>query len=94
MIPIGTALQPKTFTSAEFKLDRPMQSGDSISLYVRPSLTDTYVLIGTTTSAVLTFPYQAMPVEKYYWAQFKVTTSCNATSTSSSFVPIREIRLR
>lgn len=94
LIPIGTNRQLKTFASAEFKLDQPMQSGDSISLYGRPSLSDSYILIGTTTSAVLSDFISTIPFDKWQWAQFKVTMSCNATSTASSFMPLREIRLR
>jgi hypothetical protein len=94
IVPIGTALQPKTYGSAEFKLDRPLQSGDSISLYARKSLSDSYTLIGTTTTAVLSEGFQNIPFENWQWIQFKVTVSYNPTATSSSFVPIREIRIR
>ncbi len=94
IIPIGTFLQNKTFTSAEFKLDQPLQSGDSISLYARQSLADTFTLIGTTNAAVLSDSTQKWPFEKWQWVQFKVTMSCNATATSSSFNRLREIRLR
>jgi hypothetical protein len=90
IIPIGTILEKQTFGRIQFKLDRPMVSGDSITLYWRPSLTASYVLIGTTTTAQLSedFPtsiYQAQ------WAQFKITFVC--ASSGSSFIPLREVRL-
>ncbi len=94
IVPVGTYLQNKTFSSAEFKLDQPLQSGDSISLYARQSLSDAYTLIGTTTSAVLSFSEQKMPIEKFQWIQFKVTMSCNPAATSSSFNRLRELRIR
>jgi hypothetical protein len=94
IIPIGTAVNPKTFSSAEFKLDQPMKSGDSISLYARQSLSDTYQLIGITTTAVLSNFLQPIGFEKWQWIQFKATASCNATATSSSFIRIRELRIR
>lgn len=94
IIPVGTFFQSKTFRSAEFKLDQPLQSGDSISLYFRPSLSDSYTLIGTTTTAVLSEGFPSVSIEKMQWAQFKVTMTCNATATSSSFNRLREIRIR
>lgn len=94
IVPVGTFLQNRTFSSAEFKLDQPLQSGDSITLYIRESLSGSYVSLGTTTTSVLSFSNQIMPIQNMQWSQFKVTMSCNATSTSSSFNRIREIRIR
>lgn len=93
IIPIGTFAQPRTFNTMEFKLDQPLQSGDSISVYVRNSLSENYALVGTTTTAVLSDLYQ-QNWQKGQWVQFKITASCNPTSTSSSFVRLREIRIR
>lgn len=94
IIPVGTFFQNKTFGSAEFKLDQPLQSGDSISLYARQSLSDSYTLIGTTTTAVLSEGFPTMAFENWQWIQFKATMSCNATATSSSFNRLREMRIR
>ena len=94
LIPIGTAVAPKTFSSAEFKLDQPLMSGDSITLYARKSLSDSYTQIGTTTTAVLSDFYAPVGFEKWQWIQFKVVISCNATAINSSFVRLREIRIR
>lgn len=94
IVPIGTFLQPRTFSSIEFKLDQPMQSGDSITVYARESLSASYTLLGTTTTAVLSDCFQKFPTQKYQWIQFKIVVSCNATATSSSFMRIREIRVR
>jgi len=95
LIPIGTFFQNRTFGSAEFKLDQPMQSGDSLTLYARQSLADTYVAVGTTTTAaVLSNGITPLGFQNWQWIQFKVTASCNPTSTSSSFVRLREIRIR
>lgn len=94
LIPIGTFAQSKTFQSMEFKLDQPMQSGDSITVYARQSLSDTFVQVGTTTTAVLSDFYQPVNFQKWQWVQFKITISCNSVSTSSSFVRLREIRIR
>jgi hypothetical protein len=92
--PIGTCMEPTSFTSAEFKLDRPMKSGDSIALYARKSLSDSFTLLGTTTSTVLSAFITNTPISNWQWLQLEAVITCNATATSSSRVPIREIRLR
>lgn len=102
LIPIGTATMPKTFASAEFKLDQPLQSGDTISIFARQSLSDSYVQIGSTTTSATVTPQgntisnflQPISFQDWQWVQFKITMSCNPTATSSSFVRLREIRIR
>lgn len=94
LIPIGTFAQSHTYLSMEFKLDQPMKSGDSITIYARNSLSDTYQLVGTTTTSMLSDFYQPLPFEKWQWIQFKVVISCNTDPTLSSFVRLREIRIR
>lgn len=94
IIPIGTFAQSKTFSSMEFKLDQPMQSGDSITVYARNSLAGTYTQLGTTTTAVLSDFYQPLNFQKYQWVQFEITMSCNSASTASSFMRLREVRIR
>ncbi len=90
IIPIGTILNKETFGNIEFKLDRPMVTGDEIRMYFRPSLTDSYTLMGTTTTAQLS-DYYPSNISQLQWVQFKVQMKC--ASSSSSFIPLREIRL-
>jgi hypothetical protein len=90
IIPIGTILDKKTFGNIEFKLDRPLASGDQIRLYARTSLSDSYTLLGTTTTAQLSDYYQSN-IFQSQWVQFKIQTKC--ASSSSSFIPLREVRL-
>lgn len=94
LIPIGTFLQPKSFQNMEFKLDQPLQTGDSITVYGRISLSDSYTLIGTTTTAVLSNILEPFTLEKLQWIQFKITMKCNSSVGSSSRVRLREIRVR
>lgn len=94
LIPIGTFLQTTTHASMEFKMDEPMKSGDSITIYARQNLSGTYVLIGTTTTQVLSDIYTPWPIQEGQWIQFLITMSCNSAAASSSFNRLREIRLR
>lgn len=95
IIPIGTILEKETFGSIEFKLDRPLASGDSIRLSWRANLTDAYTVIGTTTATASTFlqlsDYFQANISQSQWVQFKAEFKCAAAS--SSFIPLREIRL-
>jgi hypothetical protein len=93
IIPVGTFFNQKTFSSIEFKLDQPMTSGESITIYARQSLSDTYTLVGTTTTAVLSSSVQTINFEKWQWLQLKITTSTDGGSVTSSRVRIREIRI-
>ena len=90
IIPIGTILDKKTFGNIEFKLDRPMASGDSIQMYWRPSLSDSYTLMGTTSTTLLS-GYYPSNISQSQWAQFKIQMKC--ASSNSSFIPLREVRL-
>lgn len=100
LIPVGTAVEPRTFQQAEFKLDRPLASGDSISLYARKSLSDTYVLIATTTATadtstqILSNLLNPFTIQKQQWIQVMIVMSCNSSASTSSFNRLREIRLR
>ncbi len=91
IIPIGTILDKKTLGQAQFKLDRPMVSGDTISLYARSSLSDTYTLIGTSSTAQLS-EYFPSNLAQEQWLQFKITFKC--ASSGSSRIPLREVRIQ
>lgn len=94
LIPIGTFDNKASYSNLEFKFDEPMKSGDSITVYARRSLSDSYVLVGTTTDSVLSDMYSPISDQEYQWLQFMITMSCNSSATSSSFNRLREIRLR
>jgi hypothetical protein len=92
IIPIGTILEKKTLGQVQFKLDRPMLAGDSIRVYARASLTDSYTLIGTTSTTQLS-EYFPSNISQSQWIQFKVAFLC-APNGLSSRIPLREIRVQ
>lgn len=92
MVPTGTNLEAQTFGQIEYKLDRPLISGDSIRLSFRTSLADSYTLEGTSTSTTATLSEKFISnIRNSQWVQFKVEFSC--APSNSSFIPLREIRL-
>lgn len=91
IIPVGDFLHQRTFNNFEFKLGRPMVSGESISLYQRENLTDSFTLIGTTTTTTLSDKYDSN-FQNVQWVQFKIITS--STDTTPSYVPLRQLIIR
>lgn len=90
LIPLGSILNKQTLENISFKLDRPMTTGDQIQVYWRQSLTDSYTFIWTSALNQLS-DYHASTISQAQWAQFKIVVTC--ASSSSSFIPIRELRL-
>ncbi len=92
MIPTGTNLENMTFGQVEYKVDRPLATGDQIRLSFRTTLTDSYTVIGTSTSTTATLSEKFnSDIRASQWVQFKVEFAC--ASSSSSFIPLRELRL-
>lgn len=91
IIPIGTFFAKKTTGQIEFKLDRPMASGDQIKLYWRGSLSASYVQVGGTFTNLQLSDAAPSDMAQLQWVQFMIELS--AASSGSSFIPIRELRL-
>jgi hypothetical protein len=95
IIPVGTFLFPNTFSNVEFKLAKPLVSGESVKLSQRKNLTSSFAEIGTTSYSATTDTLSyAHPVnfELSQWLQIRAETS--STATTPSYCPLLEIRLR
>ncbi len=95
LLTTGTLLAQKTFSQVEYNLTTPMTSGDSLQLYYRLNSTGTWTTCGTvneeTTNRLSGYFKQAF--EKTQRLQFRAEITTGGT-TSSSFVRLKEIRLR
>jgi len=105
LIPVGTFLTQRTFETVEYKLDKPLASGDSIRLSYRTKFSGSYTLVGTsqvtsnqgTTTATSDTATQVLSdvfnsdIENAQWLQLKVEFKC---ASSSSYIRLREIRIR
>ncbi len=92
IIPVGTFLSPDTFSNIEFKLAKPLVTGESIRLSQRSNLTDSFTVIGTTTTAGLLSDVYPANFENVQWLQIRIESS--STATTPSYVPLLEVRLR
>lgn len=90
VIPVGTSIKPKSFEQLEFKLSRPMTTSETITLFTRSNLNDSYTQIGQTTTTVLSDVYP-FNVQNLQWIQIQAHLF---GPTDGSHVRITEIRLR
>lgn len=92
IIPVGTYLDSFTPSQLEWKSSKPLVSGESVKIYYRTNLTESYTLIGTSsTVGALSDVYQTN-FQKAQWIQLKV--EYNSTASTPSFVPLYELRIR
>lgn len=92
IIPVGTYLTQKNYTSLEFKLAKPLVSGESIRLSWRSNLTDAFTVIQTTSTVGAISDIYRPNFLNLQWLQFRIEMS--STGSSPSYVPLREIRIR
>lgn len=92
LIPVGTFLNPNTFSNIEFKLSRPMVSGEGVKISYRTNLTDSFTLIGENTDVGALSALFTMNFQNAQWAQFRINTK--STASSPTFTLLSEIILR
>ncbi len=95
LIPTGTLLDKKTFKQIEYKLSTPLAAGESVAISYRQNSTDSYVSCGSVVveSSTSLSGYFTITFEKGQWLQLKITLT-PLSSSSSSFVRLREVRVR
>lgn len=94
----GTILgeQKQTFANIEYKLSAPLVSGETVTMKYRLNLTDTFTTLGTVNVETLTDLagyFSPLPFQKTQWLQLQISLN-PITSASSSFVRLKEVRLR
>lgn len=92
IIPIGTHTEKETPSHIEFKLSRPLVSGESIELQQRGYFGDSYTTIGNNTTVGAISGTFDTNFENSEWIQMKVILT--STDTTPSRVPLRELRIR
>lgn len=100
LIPIGTFLDKGTPVNFEYKLSRPLVSGESVQILVRPDLTSAFVPVGigqlggvgiTITPGMLSDVF-ATNVQNIQWLQCRILTT--SIASGSSFVPFTQLMIR
>jgi len=94
IIPVGTSLQPKTFSRIEMKLDTPLIAGDTIRISMRSDLSQSWTQCFETTTVGVIDDNSAIPVEMQKWVQIKAELHANSPAGGNpSFVRLKQIRL-
>lgn len=92
MIPVGTFFKPETNAQIEYKLSKPLVTGESIRIAWRGNLTSPFTTVTTFTKTGLVADATKVNFEKQQWAQFRVSMS--STVTTPSYDRLQELRLR
>lgn len=109
MIPVGTYLNPLTPSQIEWKMAVPLGGNgtvESISIYYRKNITDSYTLLGTTTATGTSVvgtttgttvtsgisDYYTANFQKVQWLQLRAVLTSNATTPT--YCRLTEIRIR
>jgi hypothetical protein len=92
IIPLGSFLTKNTFSNIEYKLGKPLVSGESVKLSYRTNLNESFTEIFTSATAGLISDLSPMNFESIQWLQIRAELS--STATTPSYVMLREIRFR
>ncbi len=92
LIPTGTILNKNAFKQLEYKLSAPLATGESIQLYYRMNLTDSFLTCGTAIqeTTINASNGGTQPMSGYYpanfentqWIQFRIVLTSTASSPS------------
>lgn len=92
IVNVGTLMTPYTPQNVEYKLSRPLASGESVELQIRPNLTSAFTSLGTDSTATnLAFRFSTK-LQTLQWMQFRVKLT--STASNPSYLPINELRIR
>ncbi len=92
LVPVGEFLNLYTPANVEYKLSRPLVSGESVEILWRPDLTSAFTTLGTnsvTGNVSFVFPSNIQNVQ---WVQLQALMT--STTTTPSFLPVTQFRIR
>lgn len=93
IIPVGTYYDVSTDMQIEYKLSKPLVSGEGVKIYWRGNLTDSFTQVTSVTSVTGAISGAGqVNFQKQQWVQLRVALS--STASSPSYTKLREIRMR
>ena len=91
IIPFGTNRNQRTIGHIEFKLGKPLVSGESVELQQRSNLNDSFTTIFTHSTAGDISASEDADFENVEWIQIRAILT--STNSNPSFVPLIEVRI-
>lgn len=92
LVPIGTVLTPYTASNIEWKLTKPMVSGEGVRVLYRTDFSQAFTLIWENTTAGVFSDEHVVNFQNAQWVQFEVQTK--STASSPSYTRLTELRIR
>lgn len=92
IIPVGTFTMPQNFQQIEYKLSRPLASGDSILIEYRLNFSANYATALSDSTSGNFSNYAKIPFKNAQWVQFRITLTPAPSNTSG--VRLTEMRIR
>lgn len=91
LIPIGTYDKPRDFTRIEYKLTKPLVSGESVTLNYRTDFSQSYTQVLTDNTAGNISLSGSINFKNAQWIQIQAVL--NSTSSSPSYTRLKQVRL-
>lgn len=91
MTPVGTLLKPYTGSQFEFKLTKPLVSGEGVKILYRTDLSQSFTLIGETTTVGAISDNFPNTFQNAQWIQLQI--ALKSTGSTPSYVRLKEVRM-
>lgn len=92
LIPIGTYLNQITSSNIEWKLSKPLVSGEGVKISYRLDFSQNFTQIWENTTVGAFSDYKSVNFQRAQWVQLRVETK--STASSPSYVRLTELRIR
>lgn len=92
IIPVGTYTSKINPSQFEFKLSKPLVSGETIEIKYRKNLNESFTSLFTTSTVGIISNVSDTTFEDAEWIQLQIILT--STATTPSFIRLREIRIR
>ena len=92
MIPVGTYYQPMTDQQIEYKLAKPLVSGESVRIAWRGNLYVSFTTVFTDSTVGGISGVGQVNFQKQQWVQLRISLS--STASTPSYTRLREVRMR
>lgn len=92
LIPIGTYQMPRNFTQVEYRLTKPLVSGESVTIQYRLDFSQSYTTILSDSTVGNFSSVGSVNFSNAQWLQLRVVL--NSTASSPSYTRLKEIRIR
>lgn len=92
IIPVGSFFNRSTNRTIEYKLAKPLVSGESVRISYRLNLTDSFTTVFTDSTVGAISGFAKVNFQKAQWLQLRIARA--STASNPSYTRLREVRIR